>query len=271
MKEQNAYEDEKYIFYHSNVWTRDPETYTHNYANIVCNPDYEKQYCIIGVNALLENIELIQNLYKNGKNDFILLDICNVSELWRVLDFHNLTRFKCYSYKDNNSEKLVNYFKIMYKSNENYEIIVSEKNPIVDACIKFNTNLNFRHEVVNSLTSASDAYLEIGVEYGLTFTNVHFLDKTGVDPDPKFETEDKDSLKLLTSDDFFEKNEKIFDVIFIDGMHQCEYVLKDVNNSIKCLSDNGVIFIDDILPSSYNEQLKIDTVLNKCLIYTKSK
>jgi hypothetical protein len=145
----------------------------------------------------------------------------------------------------------------MYKSNENYEIIVSEKNPIVDACIKYNTSLNFRHEVVNSLTSASDTYLEIGVEYGLTFTNVHFLDKTGVDPDPKFEVEDKDSLKLLTSDDFFEKNEKIFDVIFIDGMHQCEYVLKDVNNSIKCLSDNGVIFIDDILPSSYNEQLKI--------------
>lgn len=257
MKEQNAYEDEKYVFYHSNVWTRDPETYTHNYANLVCNPDYEKQYCIIGVSALLENIGLIQNLYKNEKNDFILLDICNVAELWRTLDFHELTRFKCYSYKDNNSEKLINYFKIMYKSNENYEIIVSENNPIEEACIKFNTPLNFRHEVVNSLTSVSDSYLEIGVEYGLTFTNIHFLDKTGVDPDPKFEVEDKGCLKLLTSDDFFEKNEKFFDVIFIDGMHQCEYVLKDMNNSINFLSDNGVIFIDDILPSSYNEQLKI--------------
>jgi len=257
MKEQNAYEDEKYRFYHSNVWTRDPETYTHNYANIVCNPDYEKQYCIIGVNTLLENIDLIQQLYKNEKNDFILLDICNVSELWRMLDFHNLTRFKCYSYKDNNSENLINYFKIMYKSNENYEIIVSEKNPIEEMRVKINTNLNFRHDVINSLTRTSDSYLEIGVEYGLTFKNIHFLDKTGVDPDPKFEVEDKDSLKLLTSDDFFEANKKIFDVIFIDGMHQSEYVLKDMNNSIECLSENGIIFMDDILPTSYNEQLKI--------------
>jgi hypothetical protein len=145
----------------------------------------------------------------------------------------------------------------MYKSNENYEIIVSENNPIEEMRVKINTKLNFRHDVINSLTSASDLYLEIGVEYGLTFKNIHFLDKTGVDPDPKFEVEDKDSLKLFTSDDFFEKNEKIFAVIFIDGMHQCEYVLKDVNNSIECLSENGFIFMDDILPTSYNEQLKI--------------
>jgi len=257
MKELGAYEDEKYILHHSNVWTRDTKDYTHNYANIVCNPDYEKQYCIIGVNALLENIGLIQNLYKNEKNDFILLDVCPVSELWRVLDFHNLTRFKCYSYKDNNSEMLMNYFKIMYKSNENYEIIVSKNNPIEDMSVKFNTSLNLRHEVINSLTSKDDKYLEIGVEYGLSFTNVHFLDKTGVDPDPKFELEDKDSLKLLTSDEFFETNDKIYDVIFIDGMHQCEYVLKDVNNSIQYLVENGILFIDDILPISYNEQLKI--------------
>ena len=257
MKQVNAYEDEKYIFHHSNVWTRDAKDYTHNYANVVCNPDYEKQYCIIGVNAFLENIGLIQNLYKNEKNDFILLDVCHVSELWRLLDFHNLTRFKCYSYKDNNSEMLINYFKIMYKSNENYDIIVSERSPIESKYVKFNTSVNFRHDVINSLTSKDNSYLEIGVEHGLSFKNVHFLDKTGVDPDPKFETEDKESLKLLTSDDFFEKNDKIFDVIFIDGMHQCEYVLKDFNNSIQCLVENGILFIDDILPISYNEQLKV--------------
>lgn len=257
MNQVGACEDEKYRYHHSNVWTRDPKNYTHNYANLVCNSDYEKQYCIIGINALLENIELIQNLYKNKKNDFILLDICNVAELWRLLDFHNFTRFKCYSYRDNNSENLINYFKIMYKSNENYEIIVSEKNPTEEARVNFNTTLNFRHDIINSLTRASDSYLEIGVEYGLTFQNVHFLDKTGVDPDPKFEVKDKDSIKLLTSDDFFQANDKIFDVIFIDGMHQCEYVLKDMNNSIQCIVDNGIIFIDDILPSCYNEQLKI--------------
>lgn len=48
-----------------------------------------------------------------------------------------------------------------------------------------------------------------------------------------------------------------FNAIFIDGMHQVEYVLKDINNSIKVLSENGTIFIDDILPFNYNEQLKV--------------
>jgi len=40
-------------------------------------------------------------------------------------------------------------------------------------------------------------------------------------------------------------------------MHQIEYVLRDFNNSISKLNNNGIIFIDDILPLNYNEQLKI--------------
>ena len=40
-------------------------------------------------------------------------------------------------------------------------------------------------------------------------------------------------------------------------MHQSEYFLRDFNNSVKVLKNNGSIFIDDILPLTYNEQLKI--------------
>ena len=40
-------------------------------------------------------------------------------------------------------------------------------------------------------------------------------------------------------------------------MHQSEYVLRDFNNSIKILNNNGSIFIDDIIPLNYNEQLRI--------------
>jgi hypothetical protein len=66
----------------------------------------------------------------------------------------------------------------------------------------------------------------------------------------------------IDSDDYIDNiirinDEVIFDVIFIDGMHQTEYILKDLNNSIKVLKDDGIIFIDDILPLNYNEQLKI--------------
>jgi len=64
---------------------------------------------------------------------------------------------------------------------------------------------------------------------------------------------------LQTSDDFFKQYDvkQQFDVIFIDGMHQAEYVLCDINNCIQILSSNGTIFMDDILPLNYNEQLKI--------------
>jgi len=98
--------------------------------------------------------------------------------------------------------------------------------------------------------------LEIGVENGYTFNNVHFLKKTGVDPDPKC---DNENICKLTSDEFFSKKQNIdkVDVIFIDGMHHSEYVLRDFNNSMFFLAENGSIFIDDIIPLNYNEQLRI--------------
>ncbi len=111
-----------------------------------------------------------------------------------------------------------------------------------------------RHLVINKNTRSSDVYLEIGVEYGTTFRNVHFIDKTGVDPDPKFESKD---LIKMTSDDFFKTNLKRFDVIFIDGMHQVEYLVRDLNNSLKFLNPGGILFIDDILPLNEEEQQKI--------------
>ena len=109
------------------------------------------------------------------------------------------------------------------------------------------------------------------MEYGQTFLQTHFKaeNKTGVDPDPKFPVTEKE-FKFIkaTSDDYFKDRKvdsfelnvdrpKTFDVIFIDGMHQSEYFLRDFNNSVKVLKNNGSIFIDDILPLTYNEQLKI--------------
>jgi hypothetical protein len=133
------------------------------------------------------------------------------------------------------------------------------------------------------LTKTDAKYLEIGVEYGQTFLQTHFKDenKTGVDPDPKFDIISKKfNFIKATSDDFFKdrkgdslednkvdslednkvdslEDRKTFDVIFIDAMHQSEYFLRDFNNSVKALKNNGSIFIDDILPLTYNEQLKI--------------
>lgn len=117
-------------------------------------------------------------------------------------------------------------------------------------------NFENRHDIINFFSKPEDKYLEIGIANGITFNKTHFIDKIGVDPSPYFKN---NTIIIKTSDIFFLELDKniFFDIIFIDGMHQSEYVLKDINNSINFLSDNGKIILDDILPVSFDEQLKI--------------
>jgi glycosyltransferase involved in cell wall biosynthesis len=248
MKKADAYEDEKYIYHNSPIWKR--ENYDHKYCNLIINTNYKKQICIIGINALVQNLENIQKLYEERTNDFILLENTHNPMFWcRYLDYYGFSRMKCYSLSDCTYDELKKYFLLTYKSCDDYEFITHS---IIN--LSHNTNLSSRKDIIESITNKEMKYLEIGVEYGTTFKDIHFINKTGVDPDPKFES---DKLVKLTSDDFFVLNKETFDIVFIDGMHQTEYVLNDFNNSVKCLNDNGIIFIDDVLPINYNEQKKI--------------
>jgi hypothetical protein len=81
----------------------------------------------------------------------------------------------------------------------------------------------------------------------------------------------KKNVKLLTGTEFFEGDENIILLLFLktvlthkmpnmktDFINNCiNQSNNDFNNSIKLLNDNGQIFIGDILPLNYNEQLKI--------------
>lgn len=271
MKLLNAYEDEKWIDTSVNcisIWKRDPETYEHKYCNLIVNNDYKRQYCVIGLNGLIQHIDEITELYKDPTNDFLVLENkCSIEYLWRKLDSYGFTRMKCYSLIDDSDELLINYFKITYCSIKADPLSDSSKNIFRNPInhLPYNTQFSCRHDVINSLTKPGDKYLEIGVEYGYTYSNTHFLDKTGVDPDPKC---DFSSIKKCLSDEFFlllkEREKKgttlgkdKYNVIFIDGMHHSENVLRDFNNSVNVLSEGGFIFLDDILPLNYNEQLKI--------------
>tara|TARA_B100000886_G_scaffold289655_1_gene214822 strand:+ start:442 stop:792 length:351 start_codon:yes stop_codon:yes gene_type:complete len=51
----------------------------------------------------------------------------------------------------------------------------------------------------------------------------------------------------MTSDDFFRINKNKFDVIFIDGLHEYQQVVNDIENSLGCLNENGVILLHDCL------------------------
>lgn len=242
MREKNAHEDPCYIDNNNDIWKR--VGYTHKYCNSIINLDYDMQCCIIGLNSFNENIDRIKLLYSNGRNDFILLDNkTSIKQLCEKIELLGLDRIKCYSLFNNNDDDMIRYFKLMYLSCINYEIIITEKKTFCN-----------RYEIINNYLKKNDNYLEIGIEHGHTFLNINTLNKIGIDPDPKIT---HSNIIQVTADEFFLYNDVIFNIIFIDGMHQVEYVINDINNSIRTISNNGKIFIDDILPLTYEEQLKI--------------
>jgi hypothetical protein len=87
----------------------------------------------------------------------------------------------------------------------------------------------------------------------------------------------------LTSDEFFIKNNKKFDVIYIDGSHKSNDVKNDFLNAIKVINQNGLIILDDLTWQHYknlvdnpffgifsvlkeNPKLKIISVSNQLIV-----
>jgi hypothetical protein len=94
-------------------------------------------------------------------------------------------------------------------------------------------------------------YLEIGVEKGNNFSKIRCESKVGVDPKTECShgAEYKsETLLQMTSDEFFERNLSKFDIVFIDGLHLYEQVIRDIVNSINCLNIGGYIVIHDCKP-----------------------
>lgn len=117
-------------------------------------------------------------------------------------------------------------------------------------------------------------YLEIGYYKGWSFDQVECDWKMAVDPNPcktpeqekwdkstdiyhhgKAERKPKglDIIYKMTSDDFFSQlsSNSIWDIIFIDGLHESKQVLKDVQNSLNHLSPGGIIIMHDCNPPKY--------------------
>lgn len=117
------------------------------------------------------------------------------------------------------------------------------------------------HEIINHFTSKFEdcKYLEIGSQYRKNFDLIEADTKRDVDPDLN-----SHAMLIMTSDEYFKlsKFEFIYDVIFIDGLHHYEQVLKDVYNSSKCLSENGYIILHDCLPNFEIEQLREQKSMN---------
>ena len=100
-----------------------------------------------------------------------------------------------------------------------------------------------RIDVINLLAQRIDAasYLEIGCSNNECFNHIDISKKVGVDPK-------KGGTLRITSDEYFSKYNDKFDIVFVDGLHHYEQIIKDIDNSLAVLNDNGFIVIHDLLP-----------------------
>lgn len=106
-----------------------------------------------------------------------------------------------------------------------------------------------RHDIVNNLIQKYNlkSYLEIGIFDGYTFNQVNCGLKHGVDPGVEGIVIPQVT-HCMTSDDFFEICDTTYDIILIDGLHEYKQVIKDFNNSIKVINNNGYILLHDCNP-----------------------
>ena len=56
---------------------------------------------------------------------------------------------------------------------------------------------------------------------------------------------DKVSINKISSDVFFENNKKTYNLIYIDGCHECNVIMRDMENSFNVLESNGIMWMDD--------------------------
>lgn len=56
---------------------------------------------------------------------------------------------------------------------------------------------------------------------------------------------DKIIIYKVISDKFFENNKKTYNLIYIDGCHECDFIKRDMENSFTILENNGIMWMDD--------------------------
>jgi hypothetical protein len=95
------------------------------------------------------------------------------------------------------------------------------------------------------------SYLEIG--QGTRTNNFDWINckiKIGVDPDRSL-----NAAYQITSDEFFAVNNDSYDLIFIDGLHHADQVMRDIINSLNVLTENGTILVHDCNPADKKMQM----------------
>lgn len=107
-----------------------------------------------------------------------------------------------------------------------------------------------RWEVINALIERFDykSYLEIGHGNGDCINRVVCDKKMSIDPNGKGTIQ-------CTSDQFFSHYDEMFDIIFIDGLHESKQVTEDIYKSLGILNYEGTIVMHDCDPFDEASQI----------------
>ena len=101
------------------------------------------------------------------------------------------------------------------------------------------TRIEFNQWLIDHFSFES--YLEIGCFGDDSFRPVRCARKVGVDPA-------SGGTHRMTSDEFFAGNTERFDLVFIDGNHDQDFVSRDIANALRALTPRGIITLHDCWP-----------------------
>ncbi len=126
--------------------------------------------------------------------------------------------------------------------------IFQDVNKHIIGALKLINNMRKRYEIINHLINkyGYTRYLEIGAGKGHNFNKINCPVKHCIDPEYP-------STFVMTSDKFFKEldDSEKYDIIFVDGDHSKRAVTRDINNSLEHLSDDGIILVHDMNPTSH--------------------
>jgi SAM-dependent methyltransferase len=87
------------------------------------------------------------------------------------------------------------------------------------------------------------SYLEIGSKEKETFDRIVCDKKVSIDPN-------FDADYHMTSDEYFKQNgSEKYDIVFVDGCHDAEQVYRDINNSLRSITPDGMVLVHDCNPA----------------------
>jgi hypothetical protein len=120
-----------------------------------------------------------------------------------------------------------------------------------------------RTDIINNFIQkfGYKSYLEIGTQNpNGNFNQIEIKNKYSVEPFPPTGLNANDYSFVGTSDKYFDfiSPDTKFDIIFIDGLHHYQQVLKDIENALNHLSENGTIVCHDCLPTTEKMQERDD-------------